>query len=61
MKQPFAPNEDFAGSPFDILELESNHLTSTETETGKQEKIGIVAAADRGRRLIERDRGHGGG
>ena len=47
MKQPFAPNEDFAGSPFDILELESDHLTSTETETGKQEKNGIVAAADR--------------
>jgi len=47
MKHPLAPYEDFAGSPVDVLELESNYLTGTETETGKQEKHGIIATADR--------------
>jgi hypothetical protein len=35
VKEPLASNEDFASSPVDVLELESNHFSSAKTETGK--------------------------
>jgi hypothetical protein len=47
MKQPLAANHDFAGSPVDVIELESRDLTAAETETGEQKKDGVVAAAVR--------------
>ena len=49
MKQPLTSNEDLAGPPVNVIELESNDLTSAKTETGEQEKNRVVAAA--GRRL----------
>jgi len=45
VKQPLASNEDFAGSPVNVLELESNYFSGAKTKTGKQKKDGIVAAA----------------
>jgi hypothetical protein len=48
MKQSLASNDDFAGSPVDVIELESHHFTGAEAETGKQKKDGVVAAAGRG-------------
>ena len=47
MKQSLASNEDFAGSPVDVLELESDHFPGAKTKTGKQKKDGVVAAAGR--------------
>jgi hypothetical protein len=47
VKQPLASNEDFAGSPVDVLELESDYFPGAKTKTGKQKKDGIVAAARR--------------
>jgi hypothetical protein len=35
VKQPLASNENFAGSPVDVLELESDHLTGAKTKTGE--------------------------
>ena len=48
VKQSLAANEDFAGSPVNILESESDHLTGAKAETGQQKKDGVVAATDRG-------------
>jgi hypothetical protein len=47
VKQPLASDNDLAGSPVDVVELESYYLTSAETETGKQQKNGVVTAAGR--------------
>ena len=47
MQQPLTSNEDLAGPPVDIVELESNDLSSTESEAGEQKKDRIVAAAGR--------------
>jgi hypothetical protein len=46
--QPLASNEDFAGSPVDVVELESDHFPGAKTKTGEQKKDGIVAAAGYG-------------
>jgi len=35
VKQTFTSNDDFAGSPIDVIDLESNDLAGTEPETGK--------------------------
>jgi hypothetical protein len=35
VKQPLTANEDFAGSPVDVLELESNHFPGAKTKTGE--------------------------
>jgi hypothetical protein len=35
VEQSLASNENFAGSPVDILELESDHLTGAKTKTGE--------------------------
>jgi hypothetical protein len=48
VKQPLASNEDFAGSPVDIVELESDYFPGAKAKTGKQKKDGIVAAAGDG-------------
>jgi hypothetical protein len=44
VKLPLAPNKEFAGSPVNVFDLESHHLTGAKTETRKQEQDGIVAA-----------------
>jgi hypothetical protein len=45
VKQSLAANKDFAGSPVDVLELESDHFPGAKTKTGEEKKDGIVAAA----------------
>jgi hypothetical protein len=35
VKQPLASNKDFAGSPVDILELETDHFPGAKTQTGE--------------------------
>jgi hypothetical protein len=47
LKQSLASNEDFAGSPVDVLEPESDHFPGAKTKTGKQKKDGVGAAAGR--------------
>jgi hypothetical protein len=46
-----AANENFAGSPVDVFELESDHFPGAKTKTGEEEKDGIVASAGRGAAL----------
>jgi hypothetical protein len=35
VKQSLASNEDFAGSPVDVLELETDHFPGAKTKTGE--------------------------
>jgi hypothetical protein len=48
MQQPLTSNQDLAGPPVYIIELERNYLASAETETGEQKKNRVIAAASRG-------------
>jgi hypothetical protein len=47
VQQTLTANEDLAGPPVEVIELESNDFPSTETEAGEQEKDGVIAAAGR--------------
>jgi hypothetical protein len=35
VKQPLAPNEDFAGSPVDVLELKTDHFPGAKPQAGQ--------------------------
>jgi hypothetical protein len=48
MQQPLTSNQDLAGPPVNVIELESNNFPSAETEPGEQEKNRVIAAASRG-------------
>ena len=48
MQQPLTSNEQLAGSPVNVIELEGHNLSGTEAEAGQQEKDGVIAAAGGG-------------
>jgi hypothetical protein len=48
VQQPLTSNEQLAGSPVNVIELEGHNLSGTEAEAGQQEKDGVIAAAGGG-------------
>ena len=45
MHKAFPANHHFAGSPIDVIDFESDDLTGTQSEAGKETQDRIVAAA----------------
>jgi hypothetical protein len=45
VQQALTPNQNLAGPPVDVLELQRDHLPSTQAETGEQKKDRVVPAA----------------
>src|SRR5690349_16828562 len=45
--QTLAADQDLAGPPIDVMQLQSNDFPGAETEPGKQKKNRVVAAASR--------------
>jgi hypothetical protein len=49
VKQPLAANQDFAGSPVDVLELETDDFPGAKTQTGEEEKDGVSSYSHAGK------------
>lgn len=50
----FAPDEDLASSPVDVVELQGCHLAAPHAESGEHRQHGEVAAADGGPAIARR-------